>query len=91
MAKFFSHGGVKSICSCPTATTGDPFGAGQSGHELPHAERGGGGQHARDSAQARPAAWPGHRWDPVRSPSCHVLYSLRPGAGFAGPGDRFQP
>ena len=25
MAKFFSHGGVKSICSCPTATTGDPL------------------------------------------------------------------
>ena len=25
IAKFFSHGGVKSICSCPTATTGDPF------------------------------------------------------------------
>ena len=25
MAKFFSHGGVKSICSSPTATTGDPL------------------------------------------------------------------
>ena len=25
IAKFFSHGGVKSICNCPTATTGDPF------------------------------------------------------------------
>src|ERR1700744_1056553 len=25
MAQFFSHGGVKSICSSPTATTGDPL------------------------------------------------------------------
>ena len=25
MAKFFSHGGVKSICSSPTTTTGDPL------------------------------------------------------------------
>src|SRR5271165_4409238 len=25
MAKFFSHGGVKSICNSPTATTGDPL------------------------------------------------------------------
>ena len=25
MAKFFSHGGVKSIWSSPTATTGDPL------------------------------------------------------------------
>ena len=24
IAKFFSQGGVKSICNCPTATTGDP-------------------------------------------------------------------
>src|SRR5208282_5386522 len=54
-------------------------GARDAGHELPHAQRGGGGQQAGDGAAARAthvSSAPLH---------LHVLYSVRRRRGFAWP------
>ena len=50
MAKFFTGGGVKSMATLPTAATGEPCGAGDSGDELAYAER--------DAAVIRPVTRP---------------------------------
>ena len=56
-----------------------PAGAGEPGHELPHAQRGARGQQPRDGAQTRAPSVP-----PTHS---HVLYSVRARRGFGRPGN----
>ena len=76
MAKFFSHGGVKSICSSPTATTGDPLAPVSPATNCP-------------TPSAVPAASsPAMAPSPARLPSLRLILMLfircGHGAGLAG-------
>ena len=77
MAKFFSHGGVKSICSSPTATTGDPLAPVSPATNCPTP--------SAVPAASTPAMAPSPRASPPTH--SHALYSVRRRRGFGRPGN----
>src|SRR6516162_10294652 len=83
MAKFFSHGGVKSICSSPTTTTGDPLAPVSPATNCPAP--------SAAPAASTPATAPSPRLHPSRRPVVPLPLTLmmcirrHRGAGLVGP------